>query len=308
MGSHFTKYLRQHYPHYRVVVFDALTYAGNRDNLKDIVDPHYTFLQGTICDQRALDTIILEHKIDTIVNYAAETHVDRSIMDPRAFLQTDVIGTHTLLEAVRKHGIERLIQISTDEVYGDIASGRVNEAAPFRPSSPYAAAKAGGDHLVHAYYRTYQTPVMVTHSCNFYGPNQYPEKLIPLFITNLLESKKVPVYGDGNQTREWIFVDDHCRAIDMILHCGRIGEAYNIGTGHEIRNIEITKLILTLLGKDESYIEYVQDRPGHDRRYALDRSKLTRELGWEPQVSFADGLKKTVEWYKQNEWWWKKLI
>ncbi len=308
MGSHFVKYILQKYPDSRVVVFDKLTYAGNLDNLKNLdQDSRFKFLQGDICDAGALDRAIEEHKVDIIVNYAAETHVDRSIMDPRAFLMTDVIGTETLLEAVRKHKLERMIQISTDEVYGDISVGRVDEHAPFRPSSPYAASKAGGDHLCHAYYRTYQTPVIVTHSCNFYGQNQYPEKLIPLFITNLLENKKTPVYGNGEQKREWIFVDDHCRAIDLILHKGKVGEAYNIGTGEEIQNIETTKLLLGLLDKDESFIEYVKDRPGHDVRYAIDHTKLTSELGWEPTVSFADGLTKTVEWYKENEEWWRKL-
>jgi len=308
MGSHFVKYIIKNYPHNRVVVYDKLTYAGNLENLKEVEDnEQYLFVRGDICDSVTLDSVIEEEKINVIVNFAAETHVDRSIMDPTAFLMTDVIGTHTLLETVRKHKLERLVQISTDEVYGDIADGSFTESSPFRPSSPYAASKAGGDHLCHAYFRTYKTPVIVTHSCNFYGPNQYPEKLIPLFITNLLENKKVPVYGNGEQTREWIYADDYCRVIDMIMRNGRIGEAYNIGTGQEIRNIETTKLLLDRLGKDESFIEYVKDRPGHDVRYAIDHSKLTAEFGWQPQVAFADGLTKTVAWYKENEWWWRKL-
>ena len=308
MGSHFVKYLLNKYPDCRVIVFDKLTYAWNLDNLKEVEgNERYAFIQGDIGDAAALAAAIEEHLIEAIVNYAAETHVDRSIMDPRAFLQTDVIGTQTLLEVVRKYGLTKMVQVSTDEVYGDIHAGAVTEAAAFRPSSPYAASKAGGDHLCHAYYRTYQTPVIVTHSCNFYGPNQYPEKLIPLFITNLLKGKKVPVYGDGEQLREWIFTADHCRAIDLILRQGKVGESYNIGTGERLKNIEITHLLLDILGKDESYIEHVKDRLGHDARYALDASKLKSELGWEPQVFFADGLKKTVKWYRENEGWWRKV-
>src|SRR3989344_4220943 len=309
MGSHFVKYLLTHYPTYRVVVFDKLTYAGNLENLKEIEDNEfYTFIPGDIGDASALAAAIEEHRIEAIVNYAAETHVDRSIISPKDFLLTDIIGTDTLLAAVPRHGLKRMVQISTDEVYGDIQGEAVNESAPFRPSSPYAAAKAGGDHLCHAHYRTYQTPVIVTHSCNFYGPNQYPQKLIPLFITSLLEDKPVPVYGDGGQVREWIFVADHCRAIDLILHHGQVGESYNIGTGQEIKNIDTARELLQLLGKDESYIEHVTDRPGHDRRYAINCAKLKKELGWEPKVSFADGLKKTVEWYRENERWWRKMI
>lgn len=308
MGSHFVKYLLNQYPDYRVINFDKLTYAGNLDNFTGIADQNrYKFIQGDISDARAVGQAITEHQADVIVNYAAETHVDRSIMDPEAFLRTDVLGTHTLLEATKSFGLQRMVQISTDEVYGEMAEGKFTEASPFKPSSPYAAAKAGGDLLCHGYFRTYQTPVIITHSCNFYGPNQYPEKLIPLFITNLLEDKKVPVYGAGSQAREWIFTEDHCRAIDLILHGGKDGEAYNIGTGQEMKNIETTKLLLRFLGKDESYIEYVKDRPGHDSRYAVDWSKLQRELGWEPRVSFIEGLMMTVEWYKKNEWWWRKL-
>lgn len=308
MGSHFVKYLLKKYPDYWVINFDKLTYAGNLDNFTEIADQtRYKFIQGDISDAQAVGRVITENQVDAIVNYAAETHVDRSIMDPEAFLRTDVLGTYTLLKATKNFDLERLVQISTDEVYGDRAEGKFIEASPFKPSSPYAAAKAGGDLLCHAYFRTYQTPVIVTHSCNFYGPNQYPEKLMPLFITNLLEAKKVPVYGDGQQTREWIFTDDHCQAIDAILHKGKIGASYNIGTGQTFKNIETTRMLLELLGKDESYIEYIKDRPGHDMRYAVDWSKLKQELGWEPQVSFAQGLNKTVEWYKNNEWWWRKL-
>ncbi len=308
MGSHFAKYILKKYPDYKVVVFDKLTYAGNLDNLKELENnANYTFVKGDISNESEVNQVIEDFAIDRIVNYAAETHVDRSIIDPKAFLMTDVIGTYTLLESVRKYNLQKIVQVSTDEVFGDIELGKFTEESPFKPSSPYSAAKAGGDHLCHAYFRTYQTPVVVTHSCNFYGPNQYPEKLIPLFVTNLLEDKKVPLYGDGSQVREWIFVDDHCRAIDTILHKGVSGEVYNIGTGHEESNLETTKKLLQILGKDESSIENVKERPGHDVRYAVDSSKLRNELGWEPQVDFAEGLEKTVAWYKENKAWWEKI-
>ena len=308
MGSHFAKYILKKYPDYKVVVFDKLTYAGNLDNLKELENnANYTFVKGDISNESEVNQVIEDFAIDRIVNYAAETHVDRSIIDPKAFLMTDVIGTYTLLESVRKYNLQKIVQVSTDEVFGDIELGKFTEESPFKPSSPYSAAKAGGDHLCHAYFRTYQTPVVVTHSCNFYGPNQYPEKLIPLFVTNLLEDKKVPLYGDGSQVREWIFVDDHCRAIDTILHKGVSGEVYNIGTGHEESNLETTKKLLQILGKDESSIENVKERPGHDVRYAVDSSKLRNELGWVPQVDFAEGLEKTVAWYKENKAWWEKI-
>ncbi len=308
MGSHFVKYILNKYPDYTVVNFDKLTYAGNLDNLKEIVDnPKYKFVKGDICDVDAVDKAVKENEIDVIINYAAETHVDRSVMDPIAFLKTNIFGTYNLLEAVKKFNLKKMIQISTDEVFGSVEDGLFSELSPFAPSSPYSAAKAGGDLLCHSYWTTYQTPVVATHSCNFYGPNQYPEKLIPLFVTNLLEGKKVPVYGDGKNVREWIYVDDHCDAIDAVLHKAEPGSVYNIGSGNEIENIEITKLILEYLGAGEEMIEYVKDRPGHDRRYAIDAGKIKKELGWEAKVDFKDGLKKTVEWYKENEDWWKKL-
>ena len=308
MGSHFVKYILNKYPDYTVVNFDKLTYAGNLDNLKDIADnPKYKFVKGDICDADAVAKAVKENEIDVIINYAAETHVDRSVMDPIAFLKTNIFGTYNLLEAVKKFNLKKMIQISTDEVFGSVEDGLFSESSPFAPSSPYSAAKAGGDLLCHSYWTTYQTPVVVTHSCNFYGPNQYPEKLIPLFVTNLLEGKKVPVYGDGKNVREWIYVDDHCDAIDAVLHKAEPGSMYNIGSGNEIENIEITKLILEYLEAGEEMIEYVKDRPGHDRRYAIDASKIKKELGWEAKVDFKEGLKKTVEWYTANEWWWKKL-
>ena len=308
MGSHFVKYILHKYPEYGVINFDKLTYAGNLANLKEIEgNLKYKFIKGDICDATAVAKAIENNNIDIIVNYAAETHVDRSIMDATAFLQTDIFGVYNLLEAVRKFNLKKLVQISTDEVFGSIEAGSFKEDFPFAPNSPYAAAKAGGDLLCRAYFATYRTPVVVTHSCNFYGPNQYPEKLIPLFITNLLERKKVPVYGDGRNVREWIYAADHCAAIDIILHQAMAGSVYNIGAGDEIENIEITKLILEQFGDGEEMVEYVKDRPGHDKRYALDAGKLKRELSWEPKVEFKVGLKKTIEWYKENEVWWKKL-
>ncbi|MBI4599536.1 dTDP-glucose 4,6-dehydratase [Candidatus Uhrbacteria bacterium] len=307
MGSNAIRYFLQKYPDCHILNLDALTYAGNPENLRDIEhDPRYQFVHGRIEDEAAVEKIFSDFKPDCVINYAAETHVDRSIMDPRAFLMTEIFGTHTLLEAVRRHGTARYIQISTDEVYGSIADGAWDERQPFDPSSPYSAAKAGGDHLCFAFWKTYNTPVIVTHSCNFYGPYQYPEKVIPLFIINLLEGKKVPLYGDGLNVREWIYTEDHCRAIDMILHTGSIGESYNIGTGVRMTNSDLTKKIVSLLGKGEDMIEPVADRAGHDRRYALDAGKLNA-LGWQPLCSFQDAFAKTVEWYKAHEAWWAPL-
>ena len=305
MGSNAVRFFLKNYPDVQIVNLDKLTYAGNLENLKDVENnPRYKFVKGDIADEKLVDEVVKD--VDVIINYAAETHVDRSILDPKAFITTDVLGTYALLEAAKKYNIKKYIQISTDEVFGSIQDGKFREDSPFEPNSPYAASKAGGDHLCRAYYKTYGVPVIVTHSCNFFGPYQYPEKLIPLFITNLLENKKVPVYGDGQQIREWIFTEDHCRAIDAILHKGEIGEVYNIGTGNEIPNIEITKILLKELGQDESSIDYVKDRPGHDRRYAIDSTKL-RKLGWKPDVNFEQGIKQTVDWYKQNEQWWKRI-
>ena len=305
MGSNFVRYILNKYPDYSVINFDKLTYAGNKENLADLTgNPHYSFVQGDIANEVQVGKVM--PGVDVIVNYAAETHVDRSIMNPRDFLLTDVIGTYTLLEACRKNGIQKYIQISTDEVFGSIAKGKFTEKSPFEPNSPYSASKAGGDHLVRAHQVTYYVPTIVTHSCNFYGPYQYPEKLIPLFITNLLEGKKVPLYGDGKNIREWIYTEDHCSAIDFILHHGAIGEVYNIGTGNEKTNFEITQLLLKILEKGEEMIQYVKDRAGHDRRYAIDNSKLLA-LGWQPQVDFKEGLVKTAEWYKNNQAWWQKI-
>ena len=305
MGSNAIRYFLKKYSDIEIVNLDKLTYAGNPDNLKDIENnSRYRFIKGDIIDRNLLDNTVKD--VDVIINYAAETHVDRSILDPKEFIVTDVLGTYSLLESAKKHNIKKYIQISTDEVFGSIQDGKFTEESPFKPNSPYAASKAGGDHLCRAYFKTYDVPVIVTHSCNFFGPYQYPEKLIPLFITNLLENKKIPVYGDGLQAREWISTQDHCQAVDLILQKGKAGEVYNISTGDEIKNIEITKLLLAELNKNDSFIDYVKDRPGHDRRYAIDATKL-RVLGWSPKMNFNNGIKQTIEWYKNNEGWWKKI-
>jgi len=307
MGSNFIKYILAKYPDYQIVNLDKLTYAGNLENLKAVANnPRYSFLRGDIAVADDVEKAI-GSGVDAIINYAAETHVDRSILDPDAFIRTDIFGTYTLLEAVRRHQIGRYLQISTDEVYGSVTEGSFTESSPFCPNSPYSASKAGADHLCRAYQVTYGLPIIVTHSCNFYGPNQYPEKLIALFITNLLEGKNVPVYGRGEQIREWIFTEDHCRAIEIILLKGKDGEVYNIGTGYESRNIDIADSILQILGYNQDMLEFVADRPGHDWRYAVDSCKLRDQLGWEPIVDFEDGLRRTVEWYKNNEQWWKKI-
>ncbi len=306
MGSHFVRHIIKNYPDYHVTNLDKLTYAGNPENLRDIeAVERYRFIKGDIGDADLVNKIC-EEGVSCIVNFAAESHVDRSIHDPKAFIMTDVVGTHTLLETVQRHSVQKYIQISTDEVFGSIEKGAFSETDPFLPNSPYSASKAGGDLLCRAYHATYGTPVIVTHSANNYGPYQYPEKLMPLFMTNILEGKKVPVYGDGKNIREWIYVDDHSRAIDFILHHGLPGEVYNIGSGVNLTNIEITNRILSLLGEDETSIEYVPDRLGHDRRYAVDSSKL-RALGWKPQYEFEQGIKETVHWYQQHEEWWKPL-
>jgi len=306
-GSNFIRHILRKYPNYRILNLDKLTYAGNLDNLKDIEgNANYKFIKGDIVDQRAVFKICRNQKIDAIINYAAETHVDRSILDPEAFVKTDVIGTFNILEAVKEFRIKKFIQISTDEVYGSLTKGQFTEASPLLPNSPYSASKAGGDLLCRAYHKTYNLPIIVTHSCNFYGPYQYPEKLISLFITNLLEGKKAPLYGKGENTREWIYVLDHCLAIDFLLHKGVLGEIYNIGTGVKKKNIQITEIILKELGLGKNMIDYVKDRPGHDWRYDVNWNKL-KKLGWEPEFDFEDAVRDTIRWYQKNEWWWKKL-
>jgi len=306
IGSNFIRYILEKYPDYRIINLDKLTYCGNLDNLRDIENnPRYGFVRGDICDWKIVEAIV-KRKPDVIVNFAAETHVDRSILGPADFIKTDILGTHNLLEAARKYKIDLFIQISTDEVYGSIEEGSFTEESPLQPNSPYSASKTGADLLVRAYHRTYNLPAIIIRSSNNFGPYQYPEKIIPLFITNLIEDKKVPLYGDGQQIRDWLYVFDNCRAIDFVLHYGRIGEIYNAGGGQEKTNLELTHLILKYLNKDESYIEFVPDRPGHDRRYSLNSNKL-KNLGWKPVYSFEVALKETIDWYLNNQWWWKKI-
>ena len=307
IGSNFIRYILKKYPDYEVINLDKMTYCANPENLKDIEkDSRYKFIKGDICDKELVNDLVSKEKPDVIINFAAETHVDRSILEPDAFIKTDIFGTHTLLEAVRNYKIEKYIQISTDEVYGSIEKGLFTEQSDLKPNSPYSASKTGADLLVRAYFKTYELPVLITRSSNNYGPWQYPEKLIPLFITNLIEGKKVPVYGDGLNVRDWLYVLDNCSGIDVVLHKGKTGEIYNIGADNERTNKEITEIILKGLGKDESSIEYVKDRPGHDRRYALDSTKL-KKLGWKPEYGFDQAMKETIEWYKNNPDWWKKI-
>lgn len=306
-GSNFIRHILKKYPNYQIINLDKLTYAGNLENLKDIEgNSNYQFTKGDIADKRTVFKICRLGKIDAIINYAAETHVDRSILDPEAFIKTDVFGTYNILEAIREFKIAKFIQISTDEVYGSIDRGKFTEESPFLPNSPYAASKASGDLLCRAYLKTYNLPVIITHACNFYGPYQYPEKLIPLFITNLLEQKKVPLYGHGQNIREWLYVLDHAWAVDFLLHKGEAGEIYNIGSGIEKKNIQITEMILKELDADAKMIEYIKDRPGHDRRYSLDWRKI-KKLGWQPEYDFDEALRETIRWYKNNSWWWKKI-
>lgn len=308
IGSNFIRYLLSSYPDCEVINFDKLTYAGNLENLSDIANDHrYSFVKGDICDAKAVEKVVgWLGGSDAVVNFAAETHVDRSIVSAGSFVQTDVYGTYILLEAVKKFKIARYLHISTDEVYGSIDKGSFTEDSALSPNSPYAASKAGGDLLVRSYFKTYDLPVIITRSSNNYGPYQYPEKVIPLFITNALQKEKLPLYGDGKNVRDWLYVEDNCAAIDLVLQKGKDGEIYNIGGESERQNIEITKLILKELGKTEDLIEFVKDRPGHDRRYSLDCTKV-KKLGWKPKTGFDDGLKRTIAWYRDNKDWWLKI-
>ncbi len=307
IGSNFVHYALEKYPDWRIVVFDKLNYRGNLDNLKDVAKhPRYAFVQGDICDAAAVSAAIEQHNIDTVVNFAAETHVDRSIMDPDAFIRTDVYGTFVLLEATNKYKLERLHQVSTDEVYGQVMEGSSKETDPMEPRSPYAASKASAELLTFAYFTTYNTPITITRGANNIGPFQYPENVVPLFITNAIDDQPLPVYGDGMQVRPYQYVMDHIEGIDLVLHKGEVGQAYNIGPDVETVNLEMTKKMLALLGKPESLIKYVADRPGHDRRYSLDCDKI-KALGWRPGHTFDRALEKTVRWYVENEWWWRKL-
>ncbi|MGQ9786919.1 MAG: dTDP-glucose 4,6-dehydratase [Anaerolineae bacterium] len=307
IGSNFVHYILEKYPDYRVVVLDKLTYAGNLDNLRDLEqNPRYHFVQGDICDIALVEQVMREHTIDTIVNFAAESHVDRSLMEPGAFIQTDVFGTYVLLEAARKFGVERYHQVSTDEVYGEVLDGRSRETDRLHTRSPYSASKAGGDLMCLAYFTSFGVPVTITRGSNNIGPYQYPEKVVPLFITNAIDDIPLPVYGDGSQMRDYQYVLDHCEGIDVVLHRGQPGEIYNLGTGVEVRNLYMAQLILQLLGKPQSLIRFVTDRPGHDRRYALDCSKI-QGLGWRSHHTFEEALEKTVRWYVDNAWWWRKI-
>ncbi|HDP70189.1 MAG TPA: dTDP-glucose 4,6-dehydratase [Actinobacteria bacterium] len=305
IGSNFIRYMLKVHPNYKIINLDKLTYAGNLDNLKDIEkNPNYSFIKGDICDTSLV--LKLAKEVDVVINFAAESHVDRSIESPDEFISTNIFGTNNLLKSAFDAKIKRFIQISTDETYGSIESGSFKETDSLFPNSPYSASKASGDLIARSYWKTYGFPVIVTRSTNNFGPYQYPEKLIPLFVTNVLENKKVPLYGDGLNVRDWLYVKDNCEAIDLILHKGKEGEIYNIGAKNELSNIEITKMVLDVLGKDENFIEHVTDRPGHDRRYSVDILKI-KKLGWNPQHDFDEALKLTVNWYKDNKWWWEKL-
>jgi dTDP-glucose 4,6-dehydratase len=310
IGSNFVRYMLEAHPDYTIVNLDKLTYAGNLENLEDIEDnPNYRFVNGDICNRALVESVIKEHSVDSIINFAAESHVDRSIMGPAIFIETNVAGTNVLLELANEHKIQRFVQVSTDEVYGSLGqTGKFTEATPLHPNSPYAASKAAADLLTLAYHRTYGTPVIITRCSNNYGPYQFPEKLIPLMIANALSNKPLPVYGDGQNVRDWLHVKDHCVAVDVVLHNGKPGEVYNIGGNNEWKNIELVKLLLKKLDKPESLITFVKDRPGHDRRYAIDSSKIQRELGWGPSYTFERGLSKTVDWYLSHESWWRRII
>lgn len=305
IGSHFARHLLRQYPEYRVTVLDALTYAGSLSNIADLMDnPNFAFYHGDVRDSLVVRNLVRNH--DWVVNFAAETHVDRSILNPGSFLQTDVYGAYVLLEACREFGGKRFLQVSTDEVYGEVLEGFASEDAPLRPRSPYSASKASAELLVQAYHSTYGLDVVVTRGSNTYGPNQYPEKMIPLFITNALEDRPLPLYGDGSQIRDWIYVQDHCTGIDVVLHHGKPGEVFNIGAGNLLKNRLVAEKILEVLGKPVSLIQSVADRPGHDRRYAVDTTRL-RNIGWSPRWRFEEGLQRTVEWYRTHEDWWKHI-
>ncbi len=306
IGSNFVRYMLQKYPQYNIVAYDKMTYAGNLDNLRDVADdPRFVFVQGDICDANAVRETLQKHRVDTIVNFAAESHVDRSILDADAFLRTNVMGTYTLLEAAKLLGLERYHQISTDEIYGWVDKP-AQETDPLIPRSPYAASKASGDLMVNAYYVTHAVPTTITRGSNTIGPYQYPEKVVPLFVTNALENQPLPLYGDGKQVRDWLYVTDHCEAVDLVLHQGKLGEAYNVGGENERENVEVVKLILDTLDKPADLVRRVTDRSGHDRRYSLDLKK-TRALGWHPRHSFEQALTETIRWYENNAWWWQKI-
>lgn len=313
IGSNFVFHVLKAHPEYRIVCLDKLTYAGNLSTLESVLgQENFRFVKADICDRQAVDELFQEEKPDIVVNFAAESHVDRSIEDPGIFLETNIMGTAVLMDACRKYGIKRYHQVSTDEVYGDLPLDRPDlfftEETPLHTSSPYSSSKAGADLLVMAYYRTYGLPVTISRCSNNYGPYHFPEKLIPLMIANALADKPLPVYGNGENVRDWLYVEDHCRAIDLIIHRGKVGEVYNVGGHNEKRNIDIVKIICHELGKPESLIVHVEDRKGHDRRYAIDPAKIHRELGWLPETKFEDGIKKTIKWYLEHKKWWQDII
>ncbi|MGA3288393.1 MAG: dTDP-glucose 4,6-dehydratase [Bacteroidota bacterium] len=310
IGSNFIRHILNKYPDYRVINLDKLTYAGNLENLTGAdKDPRYAFEKGDICDKARVQLCVMRYEIDAIINFAAESHVDRSILEAAEFVQTNIVGTHVLLEVAKELKIKRFLQVSTDEVYGSLGSkGLFTEETPLHPNSPYSASKASADMLALAYQHTFGLPIVLTRCSNNYGPYQFPEKLIPLMIANAINDKSLPVYGDGMNIRDWLHVKDHCSAIDEVLHRGRIGEVYNIGGNNEKPNIEIVKLILQNLGKPESLVTYVKDRPGHDRRYAIDSSKIQRELGWIPSYTFERGIAETTKWYVDHQQWWKRIM
>lgn len=310
IGSNFVHFFLDAHPDVHLINFDSLTYAGNLGNLVAVASrPNYTFVRGDICDRAAVQKAFEEHAIDTVVHFAAESHVDRSIMGAAIFVNTNVVGTQVLLDVARERRIERFLHVSTDEVYGSLgATGKFTEQTPVHPNSPYAASKASSDLLVLSYQHTFGLPVIVTRCSNNYGPYQFPEKLIPLMIVNALNNKELPVYGQGLNVRDWLYVGDHCSAIDVVLRKGSVGDVYNIGGENEWKNIDIVRLLLKHLGKPESLIRFVKDRPGHDLRYAIDASKIRRELGWSPSVTFDQGIAKTIDWYLANEAWWRKII
>ena len=313
IGSNFVFHMLKAHPDYRIICLDKLTYAGNLSTLEPVMDnSNFRFVKADICDKEAVDKLFEEEKPDIVVNFAAESHVDRSIENPQVFLETNILGTSVLMDASRKYGVKRYHQVSTDEVYGDLPLDRPDlfftEQTPIHTSSPYSSSKAGADLLVLAYYRTYGLPVTISRCSNNYGPYHFPEKLIPLMIIRALHDESLPVYGDGLNVRDWLYVEDHCKAIDLIIHEGKVGEVYNVGGHNEMANIDIVKLILKELGKSEDLITYVTDRKGHDRRYAIDPTKIHTELGWLPETKFADGIVKTIKWYLDNESWWQPII
>lgn len=313
IGSNYIFYMLSNHPCHRIVCLDKLTYAGNLSTLEPVMNnDNFRFVKADICDRAAVEAVFNDERPDILVNFAAESHVDRSIDDPSVFLSTNILGTQTLMDACRKFGIRRYHQVSTDEVYGDLPLDRPDlfftEQTPLHTSSPYSASKAGADLLVLAYHRTYGLPVTISRCSNNYGPYHFPEKLIPLMIVNCLKGKPLPVYGEGKNVRDWLYVEDHCKAIDLILQKGRAGEVYNIGGHNEMSNIDIVRLICKYLGKGEELITYVADRKGHDLRYAIDPSKIHKELGWLPETKFSDGLRKTIDWYLSNQAWWEDII